>query len=114
MKNTITGAELKDWYNNHWPTIEGSPIDAFYHDYCDSEFDIDSLADDAVMHLDELGYVQYQGTGRDPRNRKDISVESYIKEWRKSRACDFVLCSVPKEKTEELLQFLKTINATRI
>lgn len=59
---TITGAEFRDFYQNHWP--EGC-----WHE--DAEYEIEDergawvLADDRILELSKLGYVVESVDGRD-------------------------------------------------
>lgn len=54
MSDTITGAEFRDFYDNHWP--KGS-----WHE--DAEYEIEDeegkwlLGDDQILELSRLGYI---------------------------------------------------------
>lgn len=62
MPKTITGAQFRDFYQNHWPA-------GCWHEDAEYEIEDDNgnwlLPDDRILELGRLGYVVRSEDGRD-------------------------------------------------
>ncbi len=63
LQTVITGAELRDFYQNHWP--KAWFVDEFYTDFENDRGQF-TLPDDARVKLDDLGWAGWQGPGDAP------------------------------------------------
>lgn len=85
---TITGAEFRDFYQNHWP---GEPGEVWHED---AEYEIEDdagnfvLADSAVLELRRLGYVQFEN-GKFFRTFEDV-----WNEWKQQDHPLMVTCRI--------------------
>lgn len=104
MSNKITGAEFRDFYQNHWP--KGS-----WHE--DEEYQIEAedgtflIADDEVLDLEKMGYVVYPNRGGQDEHR---SFSEVWDEW-KAQTPEISVLSwrVPAEKLDEVNAFMSSL-----
>jgi hypothetical protein len=94
MKNQATGAELQDYYVNHWPN-------EFYHDDSAIELVDDDgnwLLEPATMYnLADLGWLHPQATGTEPIGFKEAFLD-----WKEKR--DYVTITIrgPKPESQDV------------
>ncbi len=77
--------------------------------YVDGKLEDDSLFDEMEPQhqvVIEGGNVYGRVVGQ-----KEPTLEAYLKRWRKQKVTETVLVQVPKNKTQELKDFLKSIGA---
>lgn len=101
----IKGAELREFMDSAWP----KPDDDWYWDH-----DIfDPLPDpEATYDTDEIGPIQYQGSGDDPTDGTGYNLATLIKKWRKSRTHDTLIVSVQKESMEKFVAVTKSLGGS--
>ena len=105
MSNKITGAEFRDFYQNHWP--EGCWQE-------DEEYQIEAedgtflIADDEIVDLDKMGYVVYpSAVGKDEWR----SFSEVWSEWKDATAEVSVLTwRVPADKLDEVNAFMSSLD----
>jgi len=103
---TITGAEFKEFYKNHWPQ-------GCWHE--DAEYEIEDdygefiLQPDAVMDLSRLGWVHY------PDDKTTRPFQEVYEEWAGLDERDVVIVlRLPKEKASEVLVLLEGIGVAPV
>ena len=97
------GAEIKDFYDNHFP-------EGYYHDDGIEMHDGDGrwlLKDEEKYDLGELGVI-VPNDGNYPADA--ASFESFFRKWKKSRTTVTMVIEVKKEKAEELKKLLEGAN----
>ena len=69
----VIGAEIIDFYNNHFP-------DGYYHDDYDECIDMNNLDPNQKYELNDLGYII---SDEDPGNGKTFA--SVFRQWQKNK-----------------------------
>ncbi len=89
----IKGVELQEFLQTGWP----QPEDDFYMDH-----DVFDGAPDpkTTYETDDLGPIQYQGSGEDPTRGEGYDMAKLIRAWRKKRTTEVFTVEVPKDKVE--------------
>lgn len=117
-KTVITGAEFRDFYQNHWPR-------EFYIDDCGVDFEDDNgnyiLPDDARHPIGEFGVAVWQGksgetwAGRRFEDHEMIELhEVYAEVMGKNQKEVLVAFRIAPEKAEALVAAAKEMGATHI
>lgn len=102
----ILGSELSKFITEAWP----DPEDSWYWDHDKFE---DEPEENVLYDTDDLGPIIWQGEDNDPTDGEDIDLEKAIKKWRKTRNKDMFTVWIPKDKTEEFLNCVKSIGGTK-
>jgi hypothetical protein len=96
---TATGAEICEFYDNHWP-------EGYYHDDCEIEIsdgDGKHYLDPCQKYdLTELGVLVADG---DPDNR--ITFQTAFLRWKKTFGKRILVAIVPAERVEDLMAVVK-------
>lgn len=115
----ITGAEFKEWYDNHFPV-------GFFHDGSSDAREIHAhdgqwlLSNDEIIDPDELGELVWGGraygaaSDDDPTNAEGLAFSVAIKRWRKTSTHEFVTAFVPRDRVEEAKAALKALGAIEV
>ncbi len=109
MTRTITGAEFRDFYKNHWPA--GS-----WHEDADYAIEDDFgnwiLADDQVLDLERMGYVVSEEAGSKPVWRPFAEVwEAWLDQAPPVR---IITWRVPAELVDEVEAFMAERGIERV
>lgn len=91
------GAEIIEFYNNHFP-------DGYYHDDYDESIDMDNLNPNQKYELNDLGYII---SDEDPSNERTFS--SVFRRWQKKQTHVTLLVSVPREQIEAAKKDIKAL-----
>lgn len=106
---TITGAQFKDFYQNHWP---GQPGEVWHED---SEYEIENeygtwiLPLDAKLEVSKLGYLQW-GLTKECRSFEDVWTEFCAA----NRGDRILTLRVPAGKLEALQEALAALEISPI
>lgn len=109
MSRTITGAEFRDFYRNHWPK-------GCWHE--DAEYEIEDedtgdyvLPDDAVLDLKRLGYVVKPGEPTDTW----LAFEDVWDEWKgKASADEIMTWRVPAGLRSQVVEFMDRLGLRQV
>jgi hypothetical protein len=96
---TATGAEIREFYDNHWP-------EGYYHDDCEITDDDGkcNLDPDQKYDLAELGVLVADG---DPDNR--ITFQSAFLRWKKTFGKRILVVTVPGERVEDFMAVVREL-----
>lgn len=94
-----TGAEINDFYKNHWPK-------GFYHEDWDASLVSDdkeefSLADDQAYDLKDLGFLVSETDG------KVTPFSSAFSKWKKAQTTTLMTLRIPKDKKDDFIALVK-------
>lgn len=112
LKTEISGAELRDFYQNHWP--KDWYVEEFYTDFEDEHCNF-TLLDSACVRLCDLGWAAWQGLSDAPdgSTRRTIG-ELYLETMFGPTNMITVSLRVPREKLEALQAYINEIGASEI
>lgn len=112
MQTVITGAELRDFYQNHWP--KEWFVDEFYIDF-ENERGEFTLPDEARVKLDNLGWAGWQGHGAAPNDLYQRPIgELYIEKMAGRTQETVVSFRLPKAQLDALRAAAAKLDATEI
>lgn len=100
----ITGAELKDWYDNHFP-------EGFYHDDAEQEIYGGPTGDDFLLDpaktydTEKFGVVCPDSFSSNSEAVR--SVTSVIRNWRKTKTHDTFAIEIPREAAAKVKAFVQ-------
>lgn len=106
-----TGAEFKKFYDDSTFWSQGA-----WHDSEEVYVD-DVLYGDDYSEINDYARVKIVGGSvfvSDEPGSMICSFETYFKRWKKSQENKMIVISVPNDRVEEVLLFLKTIKGVRV
>ena len=100
----ISGAELQRFTEEAWPT----PEDDWYWDH--ELFDTpDPLT---TYETNDIGPIQFQGSGDDPTNGDGYNIAVLVKKWRIKRDNTVLTVLVPKGREDDFKAALKAFGGS--
>lgn len=114
--------EIKQFLDFKWESLLGGAQHLDPDDQSDSVWVYDdcdwldqgahSQSDSTLITLDNTGSIYWSGPIDTVYDEKAYAPLSVFKKWRKSLTTTMVACSIPKDKEEELIAFVKTLGGT--
>lgn len=123
MPKMISSRELADFLNDVWPVTE----DRWYIDLLEDDLDIlefvltvddryEPKLEDGVPIMVPYAVLRttlfWQGNARETKPQHNRCIEPLYKAWKKRQTYETLVVSVPKDKVEELKQFIKMIKGS--
>jgi hypothetical protein len=97
----VTGAEVRDFYQNHWPGSD------WYHDDTSVQFEDENgkwiLADDAMVDLRQCGYLCWQGNDGTHRAGEMFPFIDFFEQYAAARTTELVTVEITRDRFDELL-----------
>lgn len=95
----IKGIELNAFMDQAWPGDDWYWQHDLFDEYPEPE---------VIYDTNELSDLFWQGAG----NRDSLSLESLIRQWRKSKVSTDFVVTVPNEHVEQFKQYITNIKGT--
>jgi hypothetical protein len=103
----VTGAELMDFYMNHWPS------DDYYHDDANIAFEDDYgnwvLPSDAEVKLSDCGYLAWQGSKSVYPSGIMWPFYTFYKVYAEKRVTKLVNIEIDADKLEQLKSLIESL-----
>lgn len=112
LDDTISGAQFRDFYQNHWPTEWF--VEEFHVDFEDEVGNF-ILPDEARIKLDSIGWAGWQGAGDPPdRRRSQMIGKLYIEAMSSFTEEAVVSFRLPRDQLDALIAAAEALGARKI
>ena len=103
----VTGAELLDFYTNHWPSTD------YYHDDANVAFEDDYgdwiLPPDAKVKLSDCGYLAWQGSESIHPSGRMWPFYTFYKAYAEKRVTKLAIIEIDADKLEKLAAMIESL-----